>query len=290
MLLLAAAAYLGLRPLLGGGPGAQAPPAPEPEPAAAEAVEARGIVVRRERALGGQGACLLPLLDEGERAARGQALALCAPEAAALEAARLRLELSERLAQTVSGGEPEPGAQLLELAAARAAGDLPGAAALARDLGGTLSGAGAQERAARLLSELAALPEAAGAETLRAPEAGLFSSAADGLEYLAPEDLEGLTPRGLEALMAAEPESAGAMKLVSGWRWYFAAALTQAEAARFSQGDRLRIELPGFEAEARVESLGEPEGGRRVVVLSSGEALAQALGLRVCEARLWPEP
>ena len=147
-----------------------------------------------------------------------------------------------------------------------------------------------QERAARLLSELAALPAAAGAETLYAPEAGRVSSAVDGFEYLAPEDLEALTPRDLAELMAAEPESAGTMKLVSGWRWYFAAALTQAEAARFSEGDKLRIELPGLEAEARVESIGEAELGRRVIVLSSAEALARSLELRVCEARLCPEP
>ena len=112
----------------------------------------------------------------------------------------------------------------------------------------------------------------------------------DGFEYLAPEDLEALTPRDLAELMAAEPESAGTMKLVSGWRWYFAAALTQAEAARFSEGDKLRIELPGLEAEARVESIGEAELGRRVIVLSSAEALARSLELRVCEARLCPEP
>ena len=135
-----------------------------------------------------------------------------------------------------------------------------------------------------------AYPGAAGAETLYAPEAGLFSSAVDGFEYLAPEDLEALTPRDLAELMAAEPESAGTMKLVSGWRWYFAAALTQAEAARFSEGDKLRIELPGLEAEARVESIGEAELGRRVIVLSSAEALARSLELRVCEARLCPEP
>lgn len=246
--------------------------------------------MRRERALGGQGARLLPLLREGERASAGEALALCAPDAAALEAARRRRELASLLAQTVSGAEPEPGAALLALASARAAGDLSGAAAAASELGGALSGEGAQERAARLLLELAALPRAAGAETLLAPEAGLFSGTTDGFEYLAPEDLEGLTPSGLEALLASEPEPRGEMKLVSGWRWYFAAALDEADAARFSVGDELRIALPGLEAGARVESMGVAEGGRRVMVLSSAEALDRALELRVCEARLWPEP
>ena len=290
MLLLAAAAYLGLRPLLGGEAAAPVTAEPAASASAEPGVEARGIVIRCERTLGGQGAYLLPLLQDGERAAAGQALALCAPDAAALETARLRRELSAQLAEAVSGAEPEADGALLALASARAAGDLPGAAACAQALGEALSGAGAQERAARLLSELAALPAAEGAETLYAPEAGLFSSAVDGFEYLAPEDLEALTPRDLAELMAAEPESAGTMKLVSGWRWYFAAALTQAEAARFSEGDKLRIELPGLEAEARVESIGEAELGRRVIVLSSAEALARSLELRVCEARLCPEP
>ena len=38
-----------------------------------------------------------------------------------------------------------------------------------------------------------------------------------------------------------------------------------------------------LEAEARVESIGEAELGRRVIVLSSAEALARSLELRVCE-------
>ena len=112
----------------------------------------------------------------------------------------------------------------------------------------------------------------------------------DGFEYLAPEDLEALTPRDLAELMAAEPESAGTMKLVSGWRWYFAAALTQAEAARFSDGYTPRIALPGLDGAARVETVGAAALGRRVIVLSSAEALARSLELRVCEARLCPEP
>ena len=289
MLLLAAAAYLGLRPLLG----EESPALPTPEPTAAAepvTVEADGVVIRQESVLRGEGEYMLPLLPDGARAAAGETIALVSDEPAAIEAARTRLRLRSELAAAVSGAEPEPEGALSALAAARASGDCAGLVSGAQDLGDALFGTSRELRAARILSELAALPAAAGAETLYAPEAGLFSSAVDGFEYLAPEDLEALTPRDLAELMAAEPESAGTMKLVSGWRWYFAAALTQAEAARFSEGDKLRIELPGLEAQARVESIGEAELGRRVIVLSSAEALARSLELRVCEARLCPEP
>ena len=291
MLLLAAAAYLGLRPLLG----EESPALPTPEPTAAAepvTVEAGGVVIRQESVLRGEGKYILPLLPDGARAAAGEAIALVSDEPAAIEAARTRLRLSSELAAAVSGAEPEPEGALSALAAARASGDCAGLVSGAQDLGDALFGTSRELRAARLLSELAALPESDGAAELRAPSAGLVSSKTDGLERLAPGLLEDLTVTGLAELMRSEPEEAGddSLRLVSGWRWYFAAALTQAEAARFSEGDKLRIELPGLEAEARVESIGEAELGRRVIVLSSAEALARSLELRVCEARLCPEP
>ena len=291
MLLLAAAAYLGLRPLLG----EESPAMPTPEPTAAAepvTVEAGGVVIRQESVLRGEGEYMLPLLPDGAQAAAGEAIALVSDEPAAIEAARTRLRLSSELAAAVSGAEPEPEGALSALAAARASGDCAGLVSGAQDLGDALFGTSRELRAARLLSELAALPESDGAAELRAPSAGLVTSKTDGLERLAPGLLEDLTVTGLAELMRSEPEKAGddSLRLVSGWRWYFAAALTQAEAARFSEGDKLRIELPGPEAEARVESIGEAELGRRVIVLSSAEALARSLELRVCEARLCPEP
>lgn len=287
MLLLAAAAYLGLRPLLG-----EASPAlPTPEPTATAepvTVEAGGVVIRQESVLRGEGEYMLPLLPDGARAAAGEAIALVSDEPAAIEAARTRLRLSSELAAAVSGAEPEPEGALSALAAARASGDCAGLVSGAQDLGDALFGTSRELRAARLLSELAALPESDGAAELRAPSAGLVSSKTDGLERLAPELLEGLTVAGLAELMRAEPEETGddSLRLVSGWRWYFAAPLASKYAAALEPGDRVTLALPGLEVSARVESVSEPEGGRAAVVLSSTEAMDAALELRFCEACL----
>ena len=126
MLLLAAAAYLGLRPLLG----EESPALPTPEPTAAAepvTVEADGVVIRQESVLRGEGEYMLPLLPDGARAAAGEAIALVSDEPAAIEAARTRLRLSSELAAAVSGAEPEPEGALSALAAARASGPLGGA-------------------------------------------------------------------------------------------------------------------------------------------------------------------
>lgn len=286
MLLLAAAAYLGLRPLLG----EESPALPTPEPTAAAepvTVEADGVVIRQESVLRGEGEYML-LLPDGARAAAGEAIALVSDEPAAIEAARTRLRLSSELAAAVSGAEPEPEGALSALAAARASGDCAGLVSGAQDLGDALFGTSRELRAARLLSELAALPESDGAAELRAPSAGLVSSKTDGLERLAPGLLEGLTVTGLAELMRAEPEEAGddSLRLVSGWRWYFAAPLAAKYAAALEPGERVTLALPGLEVSARVESVSEPEGGRCAVVLSSTEAMDAALELRFCEACL----
>ena len=106
MLLLAAAAYLGLRPLLG----EESPALPTPEPTAAAepvTVEADGVVIRQESVLRGEGEYMLPLLPDGARAAAGEAIALVSDEPAAIEAARTRLRLSSELAAAGSGAEPD---------------------------------------------------------------------------------------------------------------------------------------------------------------------------------------
>ena len=287
MLLLAAAAYLGLRPLLG----EESPALPTPESTAAAepvTVEAGGVVIRQESVLRGEGKYMLPLLPDGARAAAGEAIALVSDEPAAIEAARTRLRLSSELAAAVSGAEPEPEGALSALAAARASGDCAGLVSGAQDLGDALLGTSRELRAARLLSELAALPESDGTAELRAPSAGLVSSKTDGLERLAPELLEDLTVTGLAELMRAEPEEAGddSLRLVSGWRWYFAAPLAAKYAAALEPGERVTLTLPGLAVSARVESVSEPEGGRCAVVLSSTEAMDAALELRFCEACL----
>lgn len=287
MLLLAAAAYLGLRPLLGEENAAL--PTPEPSVSAEPVtVEVSGVVIRQESVLEGGGEYLLPLLEDGTRAAALEAIALVSDEPAALSAAQLRLRVSSELADAVSGTEPEAGPALAELSSARAAGGCAGLISGVRALSDALFGSTREQRAARLLAELAALPEAGEAETLYAPSPGLVSSVTDGLERLTPELLTGLTVSGLEELLRAEPEEtkANSVRLVGGWRWYFAAPLEAKYASALEPGGSVTLELPGLEVSARVESVSEPEGGRCALVLSSTEDMAAALDLRFCEAGL----
>ena len=51
-------------------------------------------------------------------------------------------------------------------------------------------------------------------------------------------------------------------------------------------GAELRLDFGGFEALCRVESLSEPEGGRRAAVLSSLASPGRAMELRFCTASI----
>ena len=226
------------------------PPAEEAAPESAEALCGRGRAVRQGQSVYAPEGGSLILAPEGGRVAAGGILAAVSPTREGLLAA----------AREAAREEPAAGRSLARAAAYAAAS---GRAELA-------------EPFAALWSDG---PDAA-YELLRSPVSAIWSRSTDALEYLGPEALEGLDGDGLAELMALSAgESPAAGRLVTGRRWYFAAALPAGAAAL--EGSEALLRIAGREYPARLVSL---NGGAAVFELAGG--LEETLYLRFADAEI----
>ena len=223
----------------------------EDGPSASAAPELTGLVLRRERALPEPEGDYAVLLPDGARAAAGGAVLAVGDTGAARRAA----------------AEESPAVREYALREAAAAAAL-----------------GESERAQPLAELYGSGPDGE-FELIRTPERAFWRAGADGYEYLGPELIEGLDCASLAELLAAAPEAGEwAGVLASPGRWYFACFAP--EGLGLEPGAELRLDFGGFEALCRVESLSEPEGGRRAAVLSSLASPGRAMELRFCTASI----
>ena len=129
------------------------------------------------------------------------------------------------------------------------------------------------------------------AVVLTTERSGVFSTLVDGYEALTPAELDALTPDGLETLTSYTPDKpAGAYgKLVTSYRWYFAAAMSAADAERLTVGKTATLNFGryyGADISARVLSISEPADGNVAVVFRCDTALADTLAMRCVPANV----
>lgn len=123
------------------------------------------------------------------------------------------------------------------------------------------------------------------AAVLTAEHSGIFSTLVDGYEYLTPADLADLTPETLNELTDAEADKPAGVygKLVTSYRWYFAALMSEADAAQLKVGRTATLNFGryyGADIYARVLSISEPADGSVAVVFRCDTALADTLAMR----------
>jgi len=268
---------------------------------------ASGIVVREEVLLSSDGPYVDVSAKDGEKVARGSSLAMAmssdlglerAARSRTLEAeiARMRSALQGlRSAEDLTGRDEllASGAAALASAAARhRVSELDGAVLNLSSLLLPSDSAGVSEAAlARLEAELESLHSSTASDTtiLTAEEAGTFSSVVDGFEHLGSADLADLTVARLEALMEDEQDApAGTYgKLVTDYRWYFAAVMDAVDAARLTEGRWATLNFGryyGADVPARVVSISRQDEGRVAVVFRCDTALADTLAMRLVTA------
>lgn len=142
-----------------------------------------------------------------------------------------------------------------------------------------------------LRAELASLRSSSSSDTslLTAGRAGVFSSAVDGYEHLTPESLNGLTPESVPELISSRgevPEGAYG-KLVTDYSWYFAAVMSDADAANLTEGAYASLDFGryyGSDVSARVQSISAGHNGSTAVVFRCDTALADTLSMREVSA------
>ena len=280
-----------------------------------DTMSATGLLVREEQVIQGGGAVVDKLFNEGEKVARGQAVAVLysSAEAAArrneiqaLETERDQLQyaltesgdvgdnarLSGEIIDAITGLRASMAAedftqledQTLELksliyqrADAFGAGGAEGSTA-----------AEMQARVESLNSQIAALQAQAGQDTssITVSQPGIFSGVVDGFEtLLTPDMLETLTPAQLDSLSRQEPQTDAAAvgKLITDATWYFVCALTEEEAGNLFEGKSVAVQFSrdwSGTVDMEVERIGAPQDGRMTVILSTNRFLSNTTLLR----------
>lgn len=274
-----------------------------------ETASMSGIAVREEQVLSSDRAYVFVAAEDGAEVSKDAVLASAMDSEEALERAGRRRELQNEISrvETLLSGltsaddlterDAAVHKAVLDLSACIARGELGSAdsagVALSSLVFGTDGTAATQEDLAGLQAELSSLESGTwpDSEDITAPESGLFTTMLDGYEALTPDDLSGLNTTGLKALLNTQPASDdGAIgKLVTGWRWYFAALMKESDAESLTPGDYVNVTFGRHysgRVSMRVESVSVANGGQCAVVFSSLHALADTLSMREADAEV----
>lgn len=252
-------------------------------------------------------------VDEGERAAAGQLLAVSYHNQEALaQQLKLRLvtaqfsQLQYALSNEAPSGnnlETQVLHSIVKLQAAGARGDYTQLAqqadqykevVLRREYLQSETVAADLGRASLALSQdLTGLQtdNREGAQSVYAPKSGLFSSYVDGYEPLfRPELLREISPSDFHTLVAQAPHSkdGDAGKIVTSSVWHLAMLVQEKDLPLFQKQTAVSVRISSL-AEAvpmSVEEIGYAKDGEAVVILSARSHLKETLGLRVQTASI----
>ena len=245
-----------------------------------QTISTQGYIVRTETVLTDVGIVVLPIVGEGEKVASGQAIAIEYLSGEALETASEIRSLRMMIAQieTSVGVEAAEAARLesvMGLSRAIQRGDLSRLDELLLDVETNIF-VESYAQTADLPSMKARLEllEArdSGVRTIYAPVSGTFSQTVDGFEAIAPNALFDISPSSLEELFDTQPSVSGAGKLVTEFKWYYAAIMSVNEASRLSEDSQIPVQFSGaFYAtmDMLVERIGRRDGDECVVLFSS---------------------
>lgn len=268
---------------------------------------ASGIVVREEIVLSSTEKYIDIAVPDGSRVAAGTLIGNTMSSETGLERSNRIHELESEIARISAALETMNSAEDLtgrnetlnravgDMAAAVAAHDLDslGASSLSirsllfHDYGDSAS----PETLQALKTELSSLQGSSSSDTqpIFVQQSGTFSSMLDGYEHISPTSLTRLTPSGLQELMDSQAGiSSGAYgKLVTDYRWYFAAVMSAKDAGNLKTGRTATLNFGRFygsDVYARVVSISAPEGENVAVVFRCDTALADTIGMRQATA------
>ncbi len=266
---------------------------------------ASGIVVRSESVLQSAEPYIDISVPDGTKVAAGETIATAMSSQTGLERAarihELELEIA-RVSAAVDGissardltaRDAQLRSAVLELAGCVARRELDRLDAAALNLRCLTfdESESSQAELDALQTELSSLRSSSSSDTsfLTASFSGVFSTAVDGYEHLGPEDLQDLTPDGVMGLVESRGESPdGAYgKLVTDYRWYFAAVMPDADAANLTVGGYANLDFGryyGSGVSALVQSISPGHNGSTAVVFMCDTALADTLAMREVSA------
>lgn len=267
-------------------------------------IELNGYLIRQEETFHSNAGALSHALGEGERVGRGQTLATAYSDTSALnrveqrEALELRLEqLSFALASYLDSDaalklDTTINSGILALRQSLSDREYSGAdeevstlksAVLKRDYSSS-SQEEIEQEIETAKRELQQLEQSLNGTAITAPRGGIYSSACDGYEsVLTPELVEqGLTPSVLNAVSPVA-EEANVGKLIYGDTWYYAANITDEQAAQLEGRSTVTMRFAkglGIDLKMTVCHISPSENGIRTLLLKSDRYIAQTTLLR----------
>lgn len=270
--------------------------------------QATGFVVRDEEVLSAPDGISILLRSEGERVAKGEALAATYADTDAQEAQlaidelEKELKLYEAVLSVASFGQGNAALdsqiqqELLHFTQRTARGDLASANAHSNELKAMvqrrfLDEAGReamQAQAQEIREELASLrTHLAGAVTqTTADYAGYFSGGADGYEpLLSPQRIMSMSVEEFDAVFTQKPSvPSGAIgRLIRSSQWYFLCPVEQEKLSGCSVGQKVKVDFAYDFYETltmTVERISDPVEGRQLLLLSCDDYMEDVASLR----------
>jgi len=254
-----------------------------------ETLPAQGFIVRSETVLTEIGVSVLPIVGEGERVAAGQAIAVEYMSINALETASEMRSLRLQIAQleSIRGDSDAAGFNaILELSSAVSNHDFRRLDELSLNV--EMSIFAVEADVSDLQSRLEELERrSVGTRTIYSQMSGTFSHVVDGFEHVSPDILFGMLPSDLSEHFNTPENTVGTGKLITEFKWYYAAIMDFEDAASLSSGQTKTVQFSGnynAEVEMLVESIGRREDGRCVVLFSSDRGIHNIAPLRALRA------
>ena len=260
-----------------------------------ETLTADGYIIRSETVLTDNGPAVLPIVDEGAKIASGQAVAVEYLNSKALETASELRGLRLKIAQLETSGALAEALKLdtvIDLSAAVQNGDLKRLDELSLMIDTYIfsGGSTAGDELPGLKARLETLEkQAAGVRTIYAPVSGTFSHVVDGYEHIEPNALSDITPSMLSELFRLSSGAYGVGKLVTEFKWYYAAVMESEDVVFLSEGRRFPVQFSGAynaKLDMLVEKIGKREDGRCVVSFSSNRSIHEFAALRHLNAEV----
>jgi len=273
--------------------------------------EASALIVREEIVLSDSGSYVDMVLNEGERAASGEAVALIYSDPSALDTRQdirsLTAEI-EQLKHALSTGTQSTDTtkldsavidSIISLRALSASGDLTALEDSALNLrtmvfrrdysfGDTDAAADLAQLILEKESQLATLQKSLNqvARTVYAPAAGYFSGTVDGYETLiSPSELNTITIDRLDGLLSRtqNPDPGTAGKLITDSTWYLAALFEGENVHQLTVGSRYTVSFSHDfygDVEMTLDRI-ETDGDRTMAIFSSRTNMKDTTLLRV---------
>jgi len=254
-----------------------------------ETLPAQGFIVRTETILTEGGSAVLPIVSEGEKVASGQVIAVEYLSNDALELASEIRSLRLKIAQMDSfrGNSDSAGlGAVLELSAAVNSHDFRRLDELTLNIEASIFSLETDTSSLQeLLEELES--RYVGTRNITSHSSGTFSHIIDGFEHISPSLLHNISPADLNLLFDTPLSTYGTGKLITEFKWYYAAIMDFDDASQLSTGQTKTVQFFGAynaEIDMLVESIGRREDGLCVVLFSSDRGVHDIAPLRSLRA------